>query len=243
MEMQTRALHYQPRFFRFLSLLVDILLRKSPFTPIASKAIFAGATADIMSNGSNGSLDTIQNPTIGTLDLTPNQRAEALKAVNGAVRRIKFDLFCTRLRLKVIIFALESRCALSLILRKAASYFSHGVLKVHHRLFPTKMPLPIAPAGFFKRLFGPECGINTTRCARPNLRQDGADDCGGGTAGPATYPTPQDGADHNGPEPQPRPCAGRHAASPMGPRLEKASWVVCAAPRQVPLSPVGIGCP
>jgi hypothetical protein len=107
------------------------MLRKGPFTPVASKVIFTGATADIMSNGSNGSSDTVQNPTIGTLDLTPNQRVKALKAVNGAVRRIKFELFCTRLRLKVIIFTLESRCALSLILRKAASYFSHGFLKVH----------------------------------------------------------------------------------------------------------------
>lgn len=79
---------------------------------------------------------TIEKPTIGTLDLTADQRAKALKAVKRVARRLKFRTFFVCLRLRIEIFALQVRGAALQVLCKIIGYLLNAARKVHPRIIP-----------------------------------------------------------------------------------------------------------
>lgn len=89
----------------------NVSLRDSLVADIATKEISPGRGPVLASNVPHFGLLPAIDPTIGTLELTINQRAEGVKAIKRVVRRMKFILYLTLARLYFTKFTLGCRSA------------------------------------------------------------------------------------------------------------------------------------
>jgi hypothetical protein len=78
---------------------------ENSITPIAPESVFAGFTSD----WSERRLNAVEDPTASALDLTPYQRAKAVKATKAVLRRIKLRLYLNLLLFSVAKLALKCR--------------------------------------------------------------------------------------------------------------------------------------
>jgi hypothetical protein len=98
------------------------MLGQNPVASIASKSVLSRITR-IAPDCIERTVLAVEEPAVGTLDLSADQRAKVLKAVKRVVRRIKFRTFLVRERLRVEIFFLQVSSTLLQILRKTSRDF------------------------------------------------------------------------------------------------------------------------
>src|ERR1700678_2398057 len=111
---------------------------KNSLTPIASKTVLNRIAFGVSPDCIERTALVIENPAVRTLDLTPDQRAKALKAVKSVVRRLKFRTFLFRERLRVEIFAMQIRGSVLQILGKIVGNSLDTERNIHSRIIPDR---------------------------------------------------------------------------------------------------------